>query len=174
MTLAAGLALWALAFVLLPQPLVVRITLAGPLLVVPTLLAAHPAGVSVRRLGGWWSLSAAVPLMIAFALPISVPATLLTLPWLALTIVTALLAGRRAFPVLRRLLDPGRAPELGALASLGFLGVGAAFLTIDRAGLRPFEFPAEIILLTGTHFHFAGFGLLTLGVVLVAGARALT
>ena len=51
-------------------------------------------------------------------------------------------------------------------AAVAFLAVGAIFATIDRLGARPFDFPADIILLTAVHFHFAGF------VLPLAGALA--
>ena len=41
-----------------------------------------------------------------------------------------------------------------------YLAVGAAFLLIERLGVRPLGLPAVIVLLTAVHFHFACFGLL--------------
>jgi hypothetical protein len=43
--------------------------------------------------------------------------------------------------------------------ALGFWAVGALFIVIDRLGIDA-GFPPVIVLLTATHFHFAGFGLL--------------
>ena len=51
-------------------------------------------------------------------------------------------------------------------AAVAFLAVGATLATIDRLGVRPFDFASEIILLTAVHFHFAGF------VLPLAGALA--
>lgn len=42
-------------------------------------------------------------------------------------------------------------------AALAFLSVGAGWLVMSRAGLRPLGFSKEIVELTSVHFHFAGF-----------------
>jgi hypothetical protein len=43
-----------------------------------------------------------------------------------------------------------------AVAS-AFLSVGAGWLVLSRAGVRPLGFSKEIVELTGVHFHYAGF-----------------
>jgi hypothetical protein len=45
------------------------------------------------------------------------------------------------------------------LAAFGFLTNAAAWLVFDRFDYQPFGFTAWIILLTGAHFHYAGFAL---------------
>jgi hypothetical protein len=43
------------------------------------------------------------------------------------------------------------------IAACLFLVVGAAWLVLFRAGVRPMDLPIEIVELTAVHFHFAGF-----------------
>ena len=57
------------------------------------------------------------------------------------------------------LFRPRSLPDLGIDVALGFLAVGAGFALVDRLGIETGFSPA-IVLLTATHFHFAGFGLL--------------
>ena len=93
-------------------------------------------------------------LILAFLLPAGPVAGVLALPWLATTGLIALAAG------LRLLHDPDRLrPDIrhATDAAVAFLAVGSTFALIDRLGVRPFDFPATIILLTAVHFHFAGF-----------------
>ncbi len=170
----AGLAAWLLGFALLPAPLPARILLLAPLVVVPRLLGRIPERplpfvLSLRRLSRWPAFVAALPLLPAFALSPSVAATALTLPWLALTAAGLVAALAHALPRLPSLLHPARAADLAVDAALGYLSVGALFLAADRIGLRPLDFPALIILLTAVHFHFAGFGLLTVAGLTAAG-----
>ena len=110
-------------------------------------------------------LPAAALLIIAFRLQAGPMAALLTLPWVAVTGVTALIAG------MRWMHDPDRLrPDLrhATDAAVVFLAVGAIFALTDRLGIRPFGFSSAIILLTAVHFHFAGF------VLPLAGALAWT
>jgi hypothetical protein len=51
------------------------------------------------------------------------------------------------------------APELCIDAGLLYLPVGAAWLVLARAGLRPLGFSDAIVLLTAVHFHYTGFAL---------------
>ena len=147
-----GLAAWLVVVVALPGSLIARILLLAPLVIVPRLL----------RWTGWPVLLAALPLCIAFALPPGPAAAALTAPWILLAFAALGVTVRDAIPRLRCLLSPNGVPELGASTAVGFLAVGAAFLAIDRLGLQPMGFSAVIILLTAVHFHFAGFGLLTI------------
>jgi YndJ-like protein len=48
---------------------------------------------------------------------------------------------------------------LMTLAALGFLTNAAAWLVFDRFDYQPLNFSAWIVLLTGAHFHYAGFAL---------------
>jgi hypothetical protein len=51
-----------------------------------------------------------------------------------------------------------------------YLAIGGIWTAIARAGLQPLGFPELIVLLTAVHFHYAGFALLVLAVLV---ARAL-
>lgn len=157
-----GLGVWIAALVLLPAPLAVRITLLAPLVIVPRLLGMLPPRPLIERLAGWPALLAAIVLTIAFALPAGPVAAALSMPWLAIALTAAAGAVTHGVPYLPGLLLPRSAPDLGVDVSLGLLGAGAVFLSCDRLGFRPMDFDSVTILLTGTHFHFAGFGLLAL------------
>jgi hypothetical protein len=65
------------------------------------------------------------------------------------------------------ILLPRYLPDLGLDVALGFLGVGATFALLDRLGIDT-GFSPTIVILTATHFHFAGFGLLGLASLLAA------
>ena len=54
-------------------------------------------------------------------------------------------------------------------AAVAYLSVGAGWLVLSRAGLRPEGFSHEIVELTGVHFHYAGFAA-TLMAALTMGA----
>ena len=161
-----GGAIFLIELLLLPAALIARVTLLAPLVIVPRLLGMTGDDRSVARLAGWPSLVAAVPLVFAFGLPAGVPAALLSVPWLALCAAAALLAAWHAIPLLPRLLDRGILADAGVDAACGFLAVGAVFLAADRLGIQPLGFSTTIILLTGTHFHVAAFGLLLLTALL--------
>jgi hypothetical protein len=57
--------------------------------------------------------------------------------------------------------DSRRGPlaEFAVAAGLTFLAIGGGWALLDRAGIRPLGFEPEIVLLTGIHFHYAGFAL---------------
>jgi hypothetical protein len=160
---------WAIAAVLLPAPLAARVFLLAPLVIVPRLLVLFPDRRWVTRIAGWPALIAAVPLVVSFGLPVGgLAGTLagaLGLPWLAIALTAAIIA---AVEGLGRLTGAGRLaaiPELGVDAALGFWAIGAIFVVVDRLGTAT-PFPTVIVLLTATHFHFAGLGLLGLASLL--------
>ena len=76
------------------------------------------------------------------------------LPWLVLTLV-------RAAQALARFVEERNfsSARWGWLASLLYLPVGAIWAIFDQLQFRPLEFSAIIVLLTGVHFHYAGFAL---------------
>jgi hypothetical protein len=49
---------------------------------------------------------------------------------------------------------------LSTLITFGFLANAAIWLTFDRFGVQPFGFSSWIVILTGVHFHYAGFALM--------------
>ncbi len=51
-------------------------------------------------------------------------------------------------------------PFVSLLAAWGFLTNAALWLVFDRFDVQPFGFSAWIVLLTGAHFHYAGFALM--------------
>ncbi len=104
----------------------------------------------------WPAFLAALGVIAASALPTGWPAGLLAAPWLAIAAVWAALA------VLRLARFPPQSIIENALdvAALLML-VGAAWVVLDRLAWR-FGFEAEIVRLTGIHFHYAGFVLPTL------------
>jgi YndJ-like protein len=58
-------------------------------------------------------------------------------------------------------------PTFTLLAAWGFLTNAAVWLVFDRLGYQPLGFSAWIVLLTGAHFHYAGFALtLTIALLL--------
>ncbi|MDS0476088.1 YndJ family transporter [Natrinema sp. 1APR25-10V2] len=97
---------------------------------------------------------AAVAVVAGLAAPRgTLAAVALTVPWLAVT-------GSIALVGLRRLLvrGPGPLPELAIDASLLYVPVAAVFLCLHAAEIS-LRFAPIIVLLTGVHFHYAGFAL---------------
>jgi hypothetical protein len=76
----------------------------------------------------------------------------LSLAWVVVALLCALLAAGRALPRGGRFVEEW-AIDLG----LGYLSVGAIWFTAHRFGYDLLGFYPEIVLLTGVHFHFAGF-----------------
>ena len=137
----AGLVAWAVVMAFVAAPLMLRVLLIGPLVVVPALLARLPddrsvGGLSVHRLGGLPALVAALPLVIAIGQPAGPTAAVWTVPRLVLAATGVLAAMVHGVPRLPGLLHPRQAAEVGLDVALGFLGVGALFLSVERLGLR--------------------------------------
>ena len=168
-TLGVGLLIWAAALVFLPAPLAARILLLAPLVIVPRLLALLPDRRFVVRAAGWPALLAALPLLVAFSLPVGPPAAVFVVPWLALGASGAMAALLHGVAHLPDILRPRAWADLGIDVALAFWAVAAVFTIVDRLGVDTGFSPA-IVLLTATHFHFAGFGLLGL-VSLLARSR---
>jgi hypothetical protein len=169
--MGVGLAVWLIALVLLPASFAARILLLAPLVIVPRLLALVPARPWSARLAGWPTFLAAVPLMVAFALPQGPLAGAFVVPWVAVALAAAA-AVVHGLPNLPALLRPRNLPELGIDMALGFLAVGAGFALVDRLGIET-GFSPVIVLLTATHFHFAGFGLLGIASLLARSRSSL-
>ncbi len=165
--LLAGMVVWVAATVLLPAPLAARILLLAPLVMVPRLIPLLPRRRWVGALGGWPSLLAALPLLAAFSLPTGPVAAAFALPWLVVAFVGTAAAIAHGLSRLPSILQARQLPALGTDVALGFWGVAASFAIIDRLGLDT-GFSPVIVLLTATHFHFAGFGLLGLASLLAA------
>jgi len=158
-----GLLIWIGALVMLPAPLLSRILLLAPLVFVPRLLRLLPLTDRqwLSRLGGWPALTAGLPLLMAFASPSGPVAAVFVVPWLAFALIGALAAILHGLTHLPSILRPSHWPDLGLDVALGFWAVAAVFIVVDRLGLE-IRFSPVIVLLTATHFHFAGLGLLGL------------
>lgn len=167
---AIGLAVWLPALALLPAPLAGRIFLLAPLVIVPRLLTYIPPRSWIGALRGWPLLVAALPLLVAFALPAGPLAGAFTLPWLACATVGLAAGMRHGLAGLPSILSPRRLPDLAVDVALGFWSVGATFATLDRLAVDTGFSPA-IVLLTATHFHFAGFGLLSMASLIATSRR---
>jgi hypothetical protein len=163
--LLAGLVTWIAGLVLVPAPLAARILLLAPLVVAPRLIPLLPLRSWIGDMGGWASFLSALPLVVAFSLIPGPLAAAFALPWLAFALIGTTAAVRHGLAHLPSILFPRRIPDLGIDVALGFWGVGATFALLDRLGIDT-GFSPVIVLLTATHFHFAGFGLLALASLL--------
>lgn len=144
-----GAFVWPIAFALLPasaHKTIIGVLLLGPLVVVPLGLARI---VSTSRILPQMQLLAATLFATSFIIPGELAAWLI-LPWLAFTLAVAVLRFDRSAV---------RVPDLCRLAAVLYLPIGVAWALCYRLGYSPLGFPDVIVLLTGAHFHFAGFAL---------------
>lgn len=100
----------------------------------------------------WSQLPAAILLVLSFEAERGIGAAALAIPWAAVAGLTALYGVQR---VVRDGLKP--AWKLALNSGLIFVAVGGMWTVASRYGLRPFDFSDTIVLLTGAHFHYAGF-----------------
>ncbi len=124
-----------------------------------------PRAARILRLGAALQFPSAVLLAAAFLAGRGSPAAALALPWLAVTSLVAL-----SGLVELRVAGPPTLSRAVSLAGQVFLAVGGAWTVCDRLGFRPLGFDAVIVLLTGIHFHYAGFAL-PLATALALGER---
>src|SRR3989442_5027030 len=136
--------------------LVDLLLLLAPLIIVPLGLRLVPfVGPRSRQLltcAGIVQPLGAVSAFVSFFISPGRTAGVIALGWL-LTCAVASLAGLVEL-IERRSLRP---VHLVPAAALAYLSVGAGWLVLSRAGLRPEGFSHEIVELTGVHFHYAGF-----------------
>jgi hypothetical protein len=143
--------------------------LLGPLAAVPLGLASAgeppPRPAALYRIVPIVQLPAALCLLASFAFPAGSKAAALAVPWLLFTGLVAVLG-------LRRLIERGPLPlaELSIDGGMLFLPVGGTWLLFSRWGERFLGFGEPLVLLTGAHFHFAGF---VLPILTGLAARAL-
>ena len=153
----AGAAAWvAWSAWLRPAPLAEAwgqmLLLFSPLVLAPLVFRlAGPSG-RAGQLAEVLQLPAALLLALAFLWTPGVGAALWSLPW---TLVAALACLEGLARIARRGLLP--LGELCLDAGLVFLLVGALWASASLARLRPLGFTDDVGLLTGNHFHFAGF-----------------
>ncbi len=157
---------FCLAFAVLKQPHPLQsawgeaVLLLCPLCLIPLTLvvmrkSAPDAAISTWKLIEQYELSAATVLIGAYIMPPAPQTAVLTLPWLALTLVI----GWAGVIGLTRRHHRDMATftiDVGCL----FLTVGGVWTLIDRSGIRLWGFDEVIALLTAVHFHYAGFLLL--------------
>lgn len=134
-----------------------RILLLAPQVVVPLGLALfaprsdnQPAS-SVLRLAVLFQPFAAMLVILSFSYPPGQTAGILCLGWLIETVLIAGYGGQRISSA------QSRPAEHALIAGLLFCVIGGAWLALARFGIRPLDFDHAIVILTGVHFHYAGF-----------------
>jgi len=146
--------------------------LLGPLVLVPLglhLVQDDTGADGLGRLAAVSQAPAALALVGASCLPPGWTAGLLALPWLLVTLLIA------AWGVVRARRRRSAKRDLWCNIAFLYLAVGGGWVVFDRLGARPLDFAPVIVLLTGIHFHFAGFVLpLCTGLALRQRADVLT
>lgn len=121
---------------------------------------------------GFW-LSAFL-FALSFVLPASKWAGALVIPWLIYTLYLLWEeVPHRWQSLLLKKTQQADASRL-FLAAFLYLPIGAAWAFADRWGFRPMNFSPIIVLLTGVHFHYAGFALPLVSALLLQQAAAKT
>lgn len=108
----------------------------------------------------------AVLAVVAFLLPIGLPAAILAAAWLLVCAIAAL--GALAHLIQGRSLHPER---LATAAAVGFLAFGAIWLVLSRAGVAPIGLSPIIVEMTAVHFHFTGFAATLMAALLLVRLR---
>ena len=155
---AAGFLVWLALWLPIPfagrvPGLIDRLFLLAPLAIVPLgmRLQLFPRAITVAQ-----PVCAAL-VVVSFLSRTGIAAGLLAVPWLLLGAGCGLIG-------LLRLRRGGvrRVDELCLHAALVYWSVGCLWLVISRLGMNPLGFSDDIVLLTAVHFHYAGFGALTM------------
>jgi uncharacterized protein (UPF0548 family) len=157
---ALGFIAWVVGLTVLLPNWAPALLLFGALLVVPLGLALlDDTSELLRRFGlqsllPWIQFLSAVMLLASFMFDPGPQAGALALPWLLFTGFVALLG-------LIRLLGSCYRSAAGIATSAGLIlvAVGGGWTGASRWGARPMDFGEPIVLLTGVHFHYAGFAL---------------
>ena len=163
-----GLVVWCSLLALRP-PLAAWILAFGPTVIVPLgllLFERQSLTASEQRLvetATWLLLPTSAALVVSLWFEQSLLAAGLAVPWLLTTLLLAAAGGLKLW------LNGLRVNRNTTLAAaLLLLPVGAGWAVLSRAGLQPQGFSHEIVLLTGVHFHYAGFALPLLTAAVVA------
>lgn len=152
-----GFWIWALFFILkdIPRPQrlewVQILLVFAPLVVVPFGLQLGFKSSSVFLSKPIYSFPVALLFTLAFYFEPGLFASILAAAWLIYTSALFLQA-----------LQHRKVLSIYQIASLLFLVVGAAWSLADRMAFQPMGFDSVIVLLTGAHFHYAGFALVIL------------
>lgn len=140
------------------QVLIGHLLVFAPMVLLPLSAPLLPADEAVgrwpARLVGRIGPVAALLVWAAHTwLPRGALAGALVVPWL-LVCAGVGLCGARWLWACR-----GRAPIAALTLAVGmiYLPGGAAWMLLSRLGVRPMDFPEVIVMLTGIHFHYAGF-----------------
>jgi hypothetical protein len=144
--------------------------LLAPLVIAPLGLAliAFDAGVPTSLLSAAIRVqpAGAVLAVVAFLLPIGLPAAILAAGWLLVCGIAAL--GAFAYLVEGRSLSPER---LSTAAAVGFMAFGAIWLVLSRGGIAPIGLSPIIVEMTAVHFHFTGFAATLMAALLLTRLR---
>jgi hypothetical protein len=140
-----GALVWAI-FLCLGPGWAPALFLLAPLVQVPLALQLLSWPVFLSRFG-WLALPASWLLVPAFLLDQGWTAAALTLPWWFFTLGLAGVG----------LISLRRNKDLGESLAFVYLAIGASWLVLARAGIRPLGFENVIVLATAVHFHYAGF-----------------
>lgn len=145
--------------------------LLAPLVIAPLGLAliAFDEGLPQFLLGAAIRVQPAGALLavVAFLLPIGLPAALLAAGWLLVCAIAAL--GALAYLVQGRSLQPVR---LATAAAIGFMAFGAIWLVLSRGGIAPIGLSPIIVEMTAVHFHFTGFAATLMAALLLTRLHA--
>lgn len=159
-----GAALWLVLVACLQLDLeseswIVLLLMFSPLFLIPLSRRLIESPTDARRLEKS-SMAAAILLGLSFCWMPAPSTAVLALPWLIIRLLLAWQALRQERPEL------GLA-QISLLAARCFPAIGALWLFANRANWTPLGFDPLIVLLTGAHFHHAGFTL-----PLIAGMHA--
>jgi len=169
-----GLAAWILAVQFMrPQDILTLNWVHGLLLLAPLVIV--PLGMRVSGLWSnlpgllrWLYFPSVLLFCLAYCLPNIGWTAWTAAPWLAWTMAAALLAMRHYLTI------EAQRPSLSDFARLCaffYLPIGSAWALADRLEIQPLGFDDTIVLLTATHFHYAGFILPVVASYLLARER---
>jgi YndJ-like protein len=108
----------------------------------------------------------AIAAVVSFLVPTGWAAGVIASGWLMACAIVSL-AGLVELIEQRSLMPVRLVPA----AASAYLSVGAVWLVVSRAGVRPLGFAPAIVELTGVHFHYAGFAATLLAALAIAVLR---
>ena len=157
-TAMIGYAGWIIAIVAIQPSPAEAILIFAPLVLVPLGLGLidqtfylQPNDLPCRWVAVL-QLPAALLLAVTPAMTPGSWAMTLSAPWLFVTLLIALCGMMRLFRN-----DWPATHEWSIIAGLVFIAIGGGWTLLSRGGIQPLDFSDDIVLLTGVHFHYAGF-----------------